>query len=73
MDPDENVFSISRNLYRHPLQLLLLLLILLLLLLLLLLILYSNKLDLVFYTSHKVMDYLHHLKIIKIKYIYTHI
>ena len=35
--------------------------------------LYSNKLDLVFYKSHKLMDYLHHLNIIKISYIYTHI
>ena len=33
-----------------------------------LLLLYYNKLDLVFYISHKSMDYLHHLDIIKIKY-----
>ena len=33
---------------------------------------YSNKLDLVFYISHKLMDYLHHFKIIKIKYISTY-
>ena len=42
------------------LLLLLLLLFLLLLLLLLLLTLYSNKLELVFYISHNLMDYLHH-------------
>ena len=47
--------------------------ILLLLLLLLLLTLYSNKLDLVFYISHKLIDYLDHLRIIKIKYLYIHI
>ena len=40
--------------------LLLLLLLLFLLLLLLLLTLYSNKLELVFYISHNLMDYLHH-------------
>ena len=28
----------------------------------LLLTIYSNKLDLVFYISHKLMDYLHHFK-----------
>ena len=40
---------------------------------LLLLTLYSNKLDLFFYINHKLMDYLHHSKIIKTKYIHAHI
>ena len=47
-----------------------------LLLLLLLLTLYSNKLDLVFCISHKLMDYLHHLKVTKNQvniYIYIYI